>query len=206
MGERMYWGTAAAAAAIIVLGSVCPAAAAAPAPAAAAAPVAGGEAAPIARVNGVVITRGEFERNLAFVLQGGAAPEGPDAADAAGDVAAPGAVEVRGQVLDRLVDEELLHQEARKRNFLAADADVAAEITEARSQFESQEAFAAALAKSKLTEEGLRAIIARNLSIQNFVEKGVAAAVAVPEAEVHAFYAGNAESFAIPEQVRARHI
>jgi peptidyl-prolyl cis-trans isomerase C len=172
------------------------AAAAAPA---AAAPIAPGPDAPVARVNGTAVMRSEFERNLAFVLQSGGEPgEESEAAAATG--------EMKGQVLDRLIDEELLHQEARARNLLASPEAVAAEIDQARAQFAAPEEFAAALAQSRLTEAGLGTLIARNLSIQNLVEKGIAAAVAVTDAEVHEFYAGNAESFAIPEQARARHI
>jgi peptidyl-prolyl cis-trans isomerase C len=133
------------------------------------------------------------------VLQSGGEPgEETEAAVATG--------EMKAQVLDRLIDEELLHQEARARNLLASPEAVAAEIEQARAQFPAPEEFAAALAQSGLTEAGLSALIARNLSIQNLVEKGIAAAVAVTDAEVHEFYLGNAESFAIPEQARARHI
>ncbi|HEY6000245.1 MAG TPA: peptidylprolyl isomerase [bacterium] len=201
MREWMRWGAAVAATAMMAwspAGAAAEQAAAAQgaAPAAAGTPVAA--ATPMARVNGAVITRGDFERNLAFVVQGGGT-EGEEAPAAATD-------EVRAQVLDRLIDEELLHQEARKRNLLATPAAVDAEIEQARAQFETAEAFAAALAKGGLDTESLRALVSRNLSIQRLVEEGVAAGVTVSDAEVHAFYAGNAESFAIPEQVRARHI
>jgi peptidyl-prolyl cis-trans isomerase C len=202
----MRWGTAAVAAAIVVFGSIRAADGQQAASAAGGAAVA--DATPVARVNGVVITRGEFERNLAFVLRQQAGPArdeggGGEGAGAGGPAAGE---ELRGQVLDRLIDEELLHQEARKRNLSAGADAVDAEIAEARGQFPTPEAFAEALAKNRLTEELLRALIARNLSIQNVVEKGVAAGVTVADAEVKEFYGANAASFAIPEEVRARHI
>jgi len=204
----MRWGAAAAAAAMMAGPLAAAGAEQGAAPAAVAeAPAGGGAAAaaaaaPVARVNGVAITRGDFERNLAYVLQGESLSEEEEEPAAA----ATATDEVRGEVLDRLIDEELLHQEARKRNLVAGAEAVDAEISEARAQFETPEAFAAALAKGALTEESLRALIARNLSIQRLVEEGVAATVAVTDEEVRAYYAANAESFAIPEQVRARHI
>jgi peptidyl-prolyl cis-trans isomerase C len=206
----MRWGTAAVAAAIVIAGSGAVGAAEqqpAAAAAAAGAPraVAADDAAAVARVNGVVLTRGEYERNLAFVLQQGLAPAG-DEGETGGEGAAAPTDELRTQVLDRLIDEELLHQEARRRSLLAGTDVIEAEIAQARSQFPTPEGFTAALAQSRLTEEGLRAVLARNLSIQNLVEKGVAAGVAVTDAEVGQFYAANAESFALPEQVQARHI
>lgn len=163
---------------------------------------------PVARVNGVGIPRADFERNLAFVLRRespGDEIEAGAGRESGGDPAAA-AAEQRARVLDRLIDEELLFQEARKRNLAATAEAVDAEIGEARSQYSTPEAFAQALAENQLTEEGLRGLITRNLSIQNLVEKGVAAALTIADAEVHDFYGANAESFAIPEQARARHI
>lgn len=155
----------------------------------------------VARVNGEVITRSDFERNLAFVLRGAEiSGEGEQETEPAATD------ELRAQVLDRLIDEELLRQEARKRNLLARPEDVDAEVAQARAQFETPEAFAAALGEGNLTEEGLRALITRNLSIQRLVDEGITAGITVSDEEVHAFYAANAETFAIPEQVRARHI
>ena len=208
------WGKAAVAAAIVIAGcgtalaqgqQAAPAGAASVAPGSAAAEA----GAPVARVNGETITRGEFERNLAFVLRRkNALAGGEDAAGVEGGPAAAATVtdELRSQVLDQLIDEELLYLEARKRGLLAAAESVDAEIAQARAQFPTPEAFAAALGENQLTEAGLRTVVSRNLSLQNLVEKGVEPGVAVSDAEVAEFYAANAASFAIPEQAHARHI
>ena len=114
--------------------------------------------------------------------------------------------ELRKQVLERLIDEELLFQEAKKLKMLVGKDVVDAEIEKARSQFPTPEAFKEALAQNKLTEEGLRTVFSRNLSIQAFVEKDIAKGVAVSDAEVHDFYTGNKDKFESPEQAHARHI
>jgi len=156
-------------------------------------------AAAVAKVNGVAIARADFDRNWQFFLQQSGIPADHAAKD--GKVE-----EFRTQVLDRLVDEELLYQEAQKRKRAAGKEDVDVAIAKARTQFPTPEAFEEALASKGLTEEGLRTLFGRNLSIQALVEKDIVAGIAVPDVEVHEFYAGNRESFEIPEQVRARHI
>ena len=153
----------------------------------------------VAKVNGVGLSQSEFDRNWEYFLQRSGIPS--THADKDGKV-----VEFRKQVLDRLIDEELLFQEAKRRKMLAGKEAVDAEIEKARAQFPTPEAFAEALAKNKLNEESLRAVFSRNLSIQDFVEKVVAKGVEVSDAEVHDFYTGNKDKFESPEQARARHI
>lgn len=153
----------------------------------------------VAKVNGVGLSQVEFDRNWEFFLQRSGIPAGH--ADKDGKVA-----EFRKQVLDRLVDEELLFQEAKNLKMLVGKDVVDAEIEKGRSQFPTPEAFNEALAKNKLTEAGLRDVFSRNLSIRAFVEKDVAKGITVSDAEVHDFYTGNKDKFESPEQAHARHI
>jgi len=154
---------------------------------------------PVARVNGVVIGRPAFDRNWQYFLQRSGIPT--THADKSGKVD-----EFRKQVLDRLVDEELLFQDAQSRKLVIGKDVVDAEIGKARGEFPSAEAFQEALAKSQLTEESLRALLTRNLSIQELVEREVGAKVTVSDAEVHDFYTGNQSAFETPERARVRHI
>lgn len=153
----------------------------------------------VAKVNGVALTQAEFDRNWDYFLQRSGIP--PGHSDKEGKVS-----EFRKQVLDRLVDEELLYQEAKNLKMIVGKEAVEAEIEKARTQFPTPGGFKEALAKNQLTEDGLRAIIGRTLSIQAFVEKHLAKDVAVSDAEVHDFYTGNKDKFETPEQARARHI
>jgi peptidyl-prolyl cis-trans isomerase C len=153
----------------------------------------------VAKVNGVGLSREEFDRSWEFFLQRSGIPAGH--ADKDGKV-----VEFRKQVLDRLIDEELLFQEAKSLKMLVGKDVVDAEIEKARSQFPTPEAFTEALSQNKLTEAGLRAVFSRNLSIQDYVENVIAKGVVVSDAEVHDFYAGNKDKFESPEQAHARHI
>lgn len=153
----------------------------------------------VAKVNGVGLTQAEFNRNWEYFLQRNRIPG--NHVDKEGKL-----TEYRKQVLDRLVDEELLFQEAKKLKLIAGKDMVDAEIEKARSQFPTPEAFKEALAQNKLNEETLSTVISRTLSIQAFVEKNVAKDIAVSDAEIHDFYTGNKDKFESPEQARARHI
>lgn len=153
----------------------------------------------VARVNGIGLSQADFDRNWELFLQRSGIPAGH--ADKDGKVA-----EFRKQVLDRLVDEELLYQEAKNLKMLVGKDVVDAEIEKGRAQFPTPEAFKEALAQNKLTEDGLRDVFSRNLSIQDFVEKNIAKGLAVSDAEVHDFYTGNKDKFESPEQAHARHI
>lgn len=153
----------------------------------------------VAKVNGVGLSQSEFDRNWEFFLQRSGIPAGH--ADKNGKVD-----EFRKQVLDRLIDEELLFQEAKNHKMLVGKEVVDAEIEKARAQFPTPEAFTEALTKNKLSEAGLRAVFSRKLTIQAFVEDVVAKGVAISDAEVHDFYTGNKDKFESPEQAHARHI
>ncbi len=158
-----------------------------------------GATAMVAKVNGFGITQAEFDRNWEYFLQRSGIPS--THADKSGKVN-----EFRKQVLDRLVDEELLFQESKNLKMLAAKEAVDAQIEKTRAQFPTPEAFKDALAQNKLTEDSLRTVFNRNLSIQGFVEKEIAGKVTVSDAEVHDFYTGNKDKFESPEQAHARHI
>ena len=159
----------------------------------------GGAGAVVAKVNGVGLSQVDFDRNWEYFLQRSGIPSGHS--DKEGKV-----TEFRKQVLDRLIDEELLFQEAKRLKLLADKDAVDAELQKARAQFPDPEAFKAALAQNKLNEEVLRGVFSRNMSIQAFVEKEVVKGVVVSDAEVHDFYTGNKDKFESPEQAHARHI
>jgi peptidyl-prolyl cis-trans isomerase C len=153
----------------------------------------------VAKVNGVGLPRADFDRSWAFFLQRSGIPS--NHAEKDGQV-----TEFRKQVLDRLIDEELLFQEAKSLKMIVGKDVVDAQIEKSRSQFPTTEAFKEALAKNQLTEDGLRKVFSRNLSIQAYVEKKIAKDITVSDAEVHDFYTGNKDKFESPEQAHARHI
>ncbi|MEW6441223.1 MAG: peptidylprolyl isomerase [bacterium] len=154
----------------------------------------------VAKVNGVGIAQEEFDRSWkAFLQHKGMAPgQGQDQGE---QVKA-----MRKVVLDGLIGQELLWQEAKDKKVKADDQTVSAELDKVRGQFASPEEFAGMLKENGLTEEGLKLFMVRQLTIQNLVNQQIAKGLAPTEQEVHDFYASNADSFKTPERVHARHI
>jgi len=152
-----------------------------------------------AKVNGAEITRSALEaqfeayrnqQNLSLAGIGG-----PDQFR-----------QLRRKVLDVMIDQELLWQEAQAKGVLVKDESVDAMVAQGRDAQPSQQAWKETLKKADLTEEGLRDDTKRRLSIAKLIREEIAKDAAVSDEEVHAYYAANPELFQMPEEVHARHI
>ena len=114
--------------------------------------------------------------------------------------------QMKHNVLERLIDDELLWQEARKNNALATDAEVDAAFAQAAQAFKSEEKFRLRLAQENFTEEDYKERIRRKLSGQAYANAAAAKGVEVSEDDIQAFYKANPDKFHRPEMLRARHI
>ncbi len=175
--------------------------AAAPAAAAAGEP---GPAAPFepgvaARVNGVPIRTERLERYFEDYL----AEKGRSAVA----IRSPAAYGVlHREALDKLIDGELLWQEAQRKKLLASKAEVEAALAEVRAGFKAPGAFQRRLERGGFTEASYAEYLRQQLSIRKLVQQRIVARVAVPDAEARAYYDANPERFTRPEQVHARHL
>ncbi len=216
------WNKVLAAAAIAVFGLTAPACSsekaappsaaaegekAAPAPAADATAGKPAEAAtpgpnaPVAVVNGVAVTRGEFDRAMGAYMRNFAQMTG----GMHGQVQQPND-QMKSDVLDQLVDRELLYQESRKHPVEGADAKVEEELKAIVARFPDQATFEKALEGDGLTQAALRDLIGRQVSVREYVETKIMPDVKVADADVEAFYKENEAKFATPEQVQCSHI
>jgi len=153
----------------------------------------------VAKVNGVGITQAEFDRNWdAFLKQKGMSAGQTDKAEELKNM--------KKMVLDGLIDQELLWQEAKDKKMLADEKRVSEEIAKIEKNYPSKEEFMKVVKDNGLTEEGLKQFLTRQLSIQTVVEKDIASTITVSDKEAHDFYASNPDKFKMPEQVHARHI
>jgi peptidyl-prolyl cis-trans isomerase C len=149
----------------------------------------------MATVNGKVVTRADFDRALSSVRrgpQGGATPALPP--------------ELRARLLDQLVSQEVLYQAAAKVPPKDLGKRVDAELQGLKARFPTPEAFRKELAASGLTEQKLKEMAGRQVTIQNYVLTQIAPKVNVSEADAKKFYDGNRDKMKTPEQVKASHI
>jgi peptidyl-prolyl cis-trans isomerase C len=153
----------------------------------------------VAKVNGVGITKAEFDRNWPAYMQQRGLPAGH--ADKTGKVE-----EFKKELLDLMVDQELLYQAAVKGGFAPSDQKVEEEFAKGGQGFKSPEEFEAALARNGMDKTSYSSFLKRRISVDSMLQEQIAKNVKVTDAEVDEFHTGNIEKFATPEQVRARHI
>ena len=153
---------------------------------------------PVAVINGAPITQEAFEfetqRMIEQLARQGQVP---------GEEMMP---QLREDVLNRMIEEELLYQDSQAKNIAVPEARVAKELAAIKERFPSEEEYKAALAGIDLSEEDLARKISRGVAIEALIKEHVVEEVAVSEEESRAFYDQNASMFQKPEQVKARHI
>jgi hypothetical protein len=132
-----------------------------------------------ARVNGVAITTERLDRFFEDFLA--------DSGRSVAAIRSPTAYEgLRRQALDRLVDTELLWQEAQRRRLLATRPEVEAALAEVRAGFKRPGAFEARLARGGFTVASYGEWLRVQLSIRRLVQEEIVARVTVTAAEVDA--------------------
>lgn len=146
--------------------------------------------APAAKVNDVVITKGEFNTSLAQLVQMTAAQ--------GADVNSESVMsELRKQAIDTLINAELLRQTAIAAGKTATGEQIETRLNEIRDGLGGAEALASRMAEFGVTEESLRRDIENEFLIQAlFDEKVNTNNIEITEAEVTALYAqaGGAEA------------
>lgn len=145
----------------------------------------------VAVVDGVSISKGEFERRLAQALGD------PEQAGQGGRAR----LEVERQVVADLIREELVRQEVERRGVAPTEREVAARLEEIRASFPSPGEFQQALAREGLDLAELRDGVRSRLALERLRERLVARAVT--EADLRALYAQRRPEF---ERIGASHI
>ena len=163
------------------------------------APLLGSEEPMVAKVNGVGVTKAEFDRNWPMYLQQKGIPA--THADKSGKVD-----EFKDELLNILVEQEILVQESTKLGYAATEKMIEEEITTSSAPFPTPEAFDEMLAQSGLTRTSLGVYLGRRLSVQQMINKEYIEKAAVTDDEVKEYYEKNPDQFSKPETVKARHI
>ena len=112
--------------------------------------------------------------------------------------------EISRAILDQLIEQRLILQEARARNAMPTEVQVEAQMQEIKRTFPTETDFNTALAQRSLTQAALRDRMRANLAVRNLMAK--VAPVAVSDAEVEQYFKTHRAEFDRPEQVHVRHI
>lgn len=152
----------------------------------------------VAKVNGVVIKKGEFQQVLEtayrrFQQQGqlidGAMYE-----------------QLKKEVLESLISLIVLDEYSRELSLVVDEGTVEKHYQKAVSEYASKRAYHKALNEAGLTDADLRTQIRRTLAAQKVVKEDVSPKITVTDEEVKKYYDENADAFEHDVQVHAAHI
>lgn len=148
---------------------------------------------PLARVNGTVLTERDLQRTIHAIFpyaqqHGGGVPKGMEA-------------DIRKGALDMVIFDELVYQEARRRNLQVPPAKLNRAFAKFRRAFASEQEYRRFLAEETEGSELIaKEKIRRSLLIESFMKREVAAKSAVTPTEAKAYYHANAKQFAQAER------
>ncbi len=140
-----------------------------------------------ATVNGKDITRTEVDKYYRTQLNPAAPQPSQDEA-----------LSLKLNILDELINNQILLQQAKKLGLEAADGEVEDKFTEFKSPFTEDE-FQRQLKARGYTVDDLRSDIRQQLSIQKVINRQVVAKIAVTDQDVQDFYNQNRAQFNVAE-------
>jgi peptidyl-prolyl cis-trans isomerase C len=110
------------------------------------------------------------------------------------------------RLLDNLVNEEILLQEAVKSNVKVEDAKVTEKLVSIKARYPKKEEFEKILKQQELTEKDLLEMFKRQLVIEDLIKQEVVNKILIPEDEISKFYKEHTNIYKVQQQVKARHI
>jgi peptidyl-prolyl cis-trans isomerase SurA len=138
-------------------------------------------------VNGKEIARAELERN--YQIQLGDNPQKPS--DQEADI-------LRLNVLQKMIQAEVLQQQAAKLNLTASDEDVNAKLTEIKAPY-TEDQFYNLLKQRNMSLDDLKRDIRRQLTETKLINKEIESKINITDAQIAAFYAAHKADFDLIE-------
>lgn len=151
----------------------------------------------VARINGTEIGRAEFERQMERTKA---------RFQRAGRQIAP-ALESRlkENLIRKMVEEELIAQKAKAEGVTVTPEELATKVTEHKTRFGNDKAFASFLERTNQTEADVKADLEKNLLRDKLFSK-LLAATEPTDADAKKYYDENVEKYKQKEQIKAAHI
>ncbi len=114
--------------------------------------------------------------------------------------------EIRNQVLNQLIDEELLIQEARRRGLSVSKNELENQVKLMKNAYPSQKIFEKELAKTGQSYKEWVKKIKRRLLIRKLWKTAVTDHIHITDDSVYAYYLQNKNKFYIPDRLHLAHI
>ena len=110
------------------------------------------------------------------------------------------------KVLENLIDQELLYQDAVTKGLTVSDEAVNLQLEAVKGQFPDDATYINVLASQGMTEEEVKADISRSLLVEDYITNKFGSSISIEDSDSMKFYNENSQYFSQPEQVRASHI
>lgn len=154
---------------------------------------------PALTINGVEITRAKVRAQVDHMIN----QRGINS----GGITQPAAYQqLQEEVVERLITQELLWQEAQRREVVVSETEVDEQLQIMKNGFDTERAFLFRIQDGGFTEATYRQDIRQQRSVQNMIAGKMAQEITVSEEEINAFYNENIQQMTLPEAVHARHI
>jgi parvulin-like peptidyl-prolyl isomerase len=113
---------------------------------------------------------------------------------------------LRAEVIEDMIAEELMVQEAKRQGLKASPSAIDDEVAKVKKRFPDSARYAQALARNGMSEEGIRLGVERYLLAKAAFDREVTAKVEVTENTMRAYYDVDPSRFVVPEQAQYRQI
>ena len=153
---------------------------------------------PVAVVNGVEVTLKEWQRELKKVRDRYAMQNVfPEAAKRK---------QLEEDVLERIIERELLWQDAVQQGMVVSDKAVLAELETMKKQYGNETILNNMLKNWKMSRQEYLELIKKDLTINALIKQNIGAAITISDAACKNYYQNNLEKFKVQEQIRVSHI
>ena len=151
----------------------------------------------VAVVNDEVITQSEVEESTLSFIADYQLRYGPEEAESKLD-------DARNDALNRLIEEKLILQEAKRRNIQVSDAEIDERLQQVKSKFASGEEFEKAISESGLTIEKLKDKYRVQLMMATLVNGIIYHNIQISPTQIATYYYGHKSEFIQPGKVKFR--
>lgn len=107
---------------------------------------------------------------------------------------------MKSDLLNKLIEDRLILQEAKKNNLKVDESRIKAKIDEIKKRYPSERDFQEVLAKEGLTQADIEARIKEQMLMYQIVDYKVKSTIVINPGEVTDFYEKNIREFNLPEQ------
>ncbi len=114
--------------------------------------------------------------------------------------------QARKEILERLIEDKLVIQEAKRQKVLVSTDEVEQKISELKSKFSSEEEFEKSLSASSMNIKKLKDRIREQLMMARIFDREVRYRISVNPQEVMDYFKNNPDKFKDPKKVKVRNI